>query len=247
MTTLSRFLLPLILIACCAEAYASGSSLPLASFSYTFGNGGLTSTSPGSYAGSSCGGILNTCETDTASATANLVLQASGTGSIGWSADPSVSVGIYYELVGPANTQAQVTITGFGSINLNVARSGYAYSAIDAGIGSTALICTEVVDTVCGSNAGPSPNSGPLVQALTVNSNTVYEFTLETGCNALGGTCSAYLDPSVVVTSSNASSFVVELSPNVTTVPEPSTIAMMFAGLGLTRCAIRRKGTKRSS
>lgn len=244
MTTLSRFLLPLILTACCAQAYASGSSLPLASFRYSYGGQYLASTSPGSYTGTSCGGPGNSCETDTASATANLVLQTSGTGGAGWSAEPTVTVGVYYELVGPPNTQAQVTITGFGSVN--VSTRGDAFSTIDAGTGNPAKVCTEIFNpNFCSNSAGS--NSGPLVQTLTVNSNTVYEFVMQTGCTGLDGTCSSYLDPSVVVTSSNASSFVVELSPNVTTVPEPSTIAMVVTGLGLARRTIRRKGTKRSS
>lgn len=228
-------------IAVLGRAGAQAVEVPDATIDYSVGGQGEMhpQLSNATFTGSSCGGPGDGgCETDSVSMTTSLLLQTSGTGSNAWSASPGITATVYYEVVGPADTQAQVTISGYGSVSLS-AQAGYGFSSIDADIGSPSAVCVSIGNGVC--DGYPTGTAGLVTQVKTINSDTVYAFEMTSTCEALGGTCSSALDPTIKITSGNALDFNVEISPNVSAVPEPGTLPLIALGLGGLTWIMRRR------
>ncbi len=223
-TTLAYFASAVAMVVSFHAGASPAGVLPDATFSLSAGD--QTVTTPITLSGTSCGGPGGGgCETSTASATTSLVLQTSGTGSIPWSTNPEATAVVYYEVVGGADISVPVTITGYGSTSLS-ANNGYSFASIDGDIGAPALVCTAINEP--GQCTGTNPTAGTLTQSSSVTSNSLYEFVMQTGCEANGGTCSSYLDPTVSIDPTFLAAnpgYSVELSPNITPATPPATTA----------------------
>ncbi len=169
----------------------------------------------------------------------------------------------YIEILGPTLT---VPIT----VNATVSALG-AYSSAVLQIGSNQGIALSLAANTNGTNGQPYSADtlgqlGPTVEVSyvpgtpvtnnltwTANSNTVYQVSLSAGADTAGqpGTsASAYVDPTFSIASSvsDPQDYSILLSDGIgdspasnTAAPEPTTVALVFSGIGAVACFRRRK------